>query len=348
VVGSFHDTEEIVVKPLGRRLKHLREYSGATILGDGTVALILDIAGVAAKGGMTSISGSSRAAQLAAKAEDERLQDVLSLLIFHNGSNMPCAVSLDLVQRIERIAPDQVEHLGGRRTMKYRGGSLPLVALSDCARVPPVEDAKDLVVLVAEVGGHEVGLLGAMPVDAIEVRVSVDQSTHRQPGIAGSTLIHDRTTLMVDLFELVDTMHPEWIATRTEITKSSEGKDSKTVLLAEDSDFFRGQVKRFLEEEGFVVLEAPDGEAAWELLLKNLSKVEVVVTDVEMPRLTGLGLTARIRADQRTARLPIIAVTSLAGEEDIAKGKAVGVDDYQVKLDRDKLLASVHAFVSTG
>jgi two-component system chemotaxis sensor kinase CheA len=113
------------------------------------------------------------------------------------------------------------------------------------------------------------------------------------------------------------------------------------VLLAEDSDFFRTQVKRFLEDDGLTVLAAPDGEAAWELLLKNVDKVRVVVTDIEMPRLTGLGLAERIRADARTAKLPIIAVTSLAGEEDTAKGKAAGIDDYQVKLDRDKLLASV-------
>jgi len=100
-----------------------------------------------------------------------------------------------------------------------------------------------------------------------------------------------------------------------------------------------------LEEDGFTVLAAPDGEAAWELLLKNHDRVDVVVTDIEMPRLTGLGLAARIRADERTARLPIIAVTSLAGDEDIARGQAAGISEYQVKLDRDTLLASVHGLV---
>ncbi len=346
VVGSFHDTEEIVVKPLGRRLKHLREYSGATILGDGTVALILDIAGVAAKAGLTSMAGSARATQLAARAEDERLQDVLSLLTFHNGSGLPCALSLDLVQRIERIAPEQIERLGGRRTMRYRGGSLPLVALSDCARVPSVEEFRDLAVLVTSVNGREIGLLGAMPVDTVETRAAIDAITHCQPGIAGSAQIHNRTTLMVDLFELVDVLHPEWSEKQSSAGKAAGSGESRAVLLAEDSDFFRGQVKRFLEEGGFTVLDAPDGEAAWELLLKNLSKVEVVVTDIEMPRLNGLELAARIRADQRTSRLPVIAVTSLAGEEDAAKGRSAGIDDYQIKLDRDRLLASVRSYMS--
>jgi two-component system chemotaxis sensor kinase CheA len=348
VVGSLHDTEEVVVKPLGRRLKQLREYSGATILGDGTVALILDVAGLAAKAGLTSVSGSGRAAELAALADAQRLEDLQSLLLFQNGPGEPCAVPLDLVQRIERIQPSQVERLGSNRTMQYRGGSLPLVTLSDVATVGTPEDQKELVVLVSSCHGHQVGLLAAMPVDVIESRAVVDQSTHKQKGVAGSTIIQGKTTLVVDLHELVDTVHPAWGAARSEIRENTHAVTggAPTVLLAEDSDFFRAQVKKYLEEDGFKVLAAPDGQAAWELLLKNVDKVRVVVTDIEMPNLTGLGLAARIRADARTARLPIIAVTSLASEEDTARGLAAGVNEYQVKLDRDMLLASVHARAS--
>ena len=74
--------------------------------------------------------------------------------------------------------------------------------------------------------------------------------------------------------------------------------------------------------------------------------MKLVVTDIEMPRLTGFGLSQRIRADERTNKLPIIAVTSLAGEDDMAKGKAVGIDEYQIKLDRDRLLECVRSFAS--
>ncbi len=344
VVGAFHDTEEVVVKPLGSRLKNLREYSGATILGDGAVALILDMAGLAEKAKVVSVSGSERAAQLAELEKAQRLQDIHSLLLFHNNPSEPCAVPLDLVQRIERITPDQVEYIGGQRTMQYRGGSLPLVSLSDAASVSPVDHEKDLVVLVSRVGGREVGLLGAMPVDVIELDSSIDQVTQRQRGIAGSAIIHNRTTLIADIYELVDAVYPNWNRERVEmrdVPSTPTGRPA-AVLLAEDSDFFRTQVKKYLEEDGLNVLDAPDGEAAWELLLMNLDAVRVVVTDVEMPRLTGLGLAERIRGDDRTAGLPIIAVTSLAGDEDMARGHAAGIDDYQIKLDRDRLLDSVH------
>ena len=92
------------------------------------------------------------------------------------------------------------------------------------------------------------------------------------------------------------------------------------------------------------MLAAPDGEAAWELLLQNLDEVRTVVTDIEMPRLDGLGLARRIRADDRTAHLPIIALTSLAGDDDIARGKSAGIDDYQTKLDRDRLLEQLREY----
>ena len=96
--------------------------------------------------------------------------------------------------------------------MQYHGGFLPLVTLSDAAQVKPIGDTKELAVMIANIRGHEVGLLGAMPVDVIETSAKIDQTTHRQKGVAGSAIIRDRTALIVDLYELVDAAWPEWAA----------------------------------------------------------------------------------------------------------------------------------------
>ncbi len=343
VVSTFHETEEIVVKPLGRHLKGLREYAGATILGDGTVALILDVAGVAGKAELTSVN--RRTDQAAHASEEGRTDELQSLLLFRNAVDQVCAAPLDSVLRIERITPDRIETVGQRRTVQYRGASLPLVTLSDAAQIQPLADTRDLAVIVSNVHGREIGLLGAMPVDVVESRAVVDRSTHRQTGISGSAIIRDRTTLIADVSELVAALYPEWTQPAEPATTSETSPGSVTLLLAEDSDFFRAQIKKYLEQAGFHVLDAPDGEAAWDLLLDHASQVQAVVTDVEMPRLTGLELARRIRGDERVSSLPVIALSSLAGEEDIAKGKAAGVDDYLVKLDRDQLLTSVNALI---
>jgi two-component system chemotaxis sensor kinase CheA len=140
----------------------------------------------------------------------------------------------------------------------------------------------------------------------------------------------------------VEAVFPEYAAHfQSNVTDARQ----RAVLLAEDSDYFRAQVKRYLESDGYQVIDAPDGEAAWEMLMENAEAVDAVVTDIEMPRLSGLGLTQRIRADGRFANLPIVGLTSLASEDDIARGKAAGISDYQIKLDRDRLLEALHGYL---
>ncbi|MEW6708196.1 MAG: chemotaxis protein CheW [Candidatus Riflebacteria bacterium] len=339
IVDQFFNSEEIVVKPLGRHLKSLQEYAGATIMGDGKVALIIDAAGLAAKAAMRHVAGTDRAAMIAAESTREKTIEALSFLTFHNQPNELCCVPMGLVQRIERIGRNQVEFSAGRRTMQYRGNSLPLVTLSDAADVKPISEDQSLAVIVSSLGNREVGLLVAMPVDVVEAGLNIDRTTHRNKGIAGSAIFHDQVMLVVDLVEIVQTVFHDW--SLNESRGHEIETEGKAILLAEDSDFFRSQVKRFIESEGFHVVEAADGQAAWELLCKMENRIGAVVTDIEMPRLSGLGLARNIRADKRFAEMPIIGLTSLAGEEDIEQGKAAGITDYQIKLDRDRLLDSL-------
>jgi two-component system chemotaxis sensor kinase CheA len=351
VVQAFHNTEEIVVKPLGHHLKESREYAGATILGDGAVALIVDAAGLAAKAELTSATATQRAKERedAEEHENDSDQNGHSLLLFRNAPEEHCAIPLGAVRRIERVKPEQVETAGGRRTMKYRDQSLPLVTLADTAQVERISGARDLAVIVSNIYGREVGLLGAMPVEVADASAAIDSSTHRQKGIAGSAIIRGHTTLIADLVELVDAVYPEWgnkASGHHYTTSSADQGDKATILLAEDSDFFRSQLRHFLEEDGYNVLDAPDGAIAWEMLQKDPEKVQLVVTDIEMPNMNGLDLTRHIRSDTRVARLPVIAVSSLASDEDLALGRSAGVDDYQIKLDRDALMGRVHSLLA--
>ena len=346
VVDQLHDTVEIVVKPLGRHLQGIRDYAGATILGNGEVALILDAVGIAERSG--SMGGAQAAS--ASREVGEETRELQSLLIFHNGPNEPCAVPIELVKRVEKLDPSRVENLGGRRTMQYEGQSLPLVMLKDIAAVSDLEMSQQWVVIVFERAGLPLGLLAAEPLDLIETAADLDTVTLRQPGIAGSVILGGRTTLMVDIFELAASMPGregslQVRAARTQrpVTEHQGQAAAKTptVLIAEDSDFFRNQILRLVESVGYNAFAACDGQAAWELLTEHADEISLVATDVEMPRMDGLSLTRKIRADSRFSGLPIIALSSLAGEEEIARGVAAGVSEYQVKLDRDLFLDSI-------
>jgi two-component system chemotaxis sensor kinase CheA len=227
--------------------------------------------------------------------------------------------------------------------MKYRGGSLALFSIDQVAQVKPMSKKENLLVIVVNIADREIGIMAVGPVDAREISVEIDDQTLKQQGILGSTIIGDHTTLLVDVYGLVRTLNPEWFPDRKAV-QTEEGR-SATILYAEDSNFFRNQVKGFMEEEGYSVIGAEDGIVAWNRLLEHSEEVTLVVTDIEMPNLDGYELSEKIRKDKRFAELPIIALTTMAGEEDIAKGEAVGIDDYQIKLDREKLMRSVHNYL---
>jgi two-component system chemotaxis sensor kinase CheA len=346
VVDKLHDTVEIVVKPLGRHLKGLPDYAGATILGDGRVAVILDIAGLAARAGLTAAVAQAVTRTEAADREVEGDGETYALLLFENGPGEACAVPIYMVSRIERVRAAQIEHLGGRRTMQHRGVSLPVVTLSDVASVGQLAETQAWVVIVFEHAGRLVGLLAAEPLDMIETRLTIDRVTLRQRGISGSTVLKGKTTLIVDILELVEDVAPAQAeAAPPAAAGAAPPAAAPTVLLAEDSDFFRGQIKRLIEAVGYTVMAAEDGQAAWEMLDQHASEIAVVATDIEMPRMSGLDLTRRIRADGRFHDLPVIAISTLAGDEEIARGMAAGVTEYRVKLNKDEVIESIRRAV---
>lgn len=346
VVDQLHDSVEIVVKPLGRHFKECQGYAGATIMGDGHVALILDVAGLGRLGDLNLSAILDHAGQINKDAEETSSKDKHSLFMFRNTPQEYCAVPLDLVARVELIDAKEIEEVSGRRVIKYRGGTLPVFSLDQATNVSMLELSGELIVIVFLMAGHEIGLLATPPVDAIEVYTTIDTFTLKQPGIMGSAIIGDHTTLLVDIFELIETVQPEWFATRgvVELPATDDGEDVGVphLLLVEDSDFFRNQVKKFIEDDGYTVDVAEDGVVAWNMLTADPDSYDLVVTDIEMPNMDGFELAQHIRQDRRFAQMPIVALTSLAGEEDVARGKAVGIDEYQVKLDKERLLQSIY------
>ncbi len=345
VVDELNDSEEIVVKPLGRHLKKCKEYAGATIMGDGRVALILDVGNLAHMAGLTSVESSTRAAEVAvAHAEAQKSsRERHSILLFRSSEDEQFAIPINHVERIEKIKGTDVEEVGGKKVMKYRGGSLVLFTLDQVAKVKPLTQKEDLLVIVVNIADKEVGIMAVGPVDAKEIAVEVDGDTLKQEGILGSTIIGDHTTLLVDVYGLVHSLNPEWFPERNMIRDT--GGEAATILYAEDSNFFRNQVIGFMEEEGYSVIGAEDGVEAWDLLQKHSDNISLVVTDIEMPNLDGYELSEKIRSDPRFSGMPIIALTTMAGEEDVARGEAVGIDDYQIKMDREKLMRRVHSYL---
>jgi two-component system chemotaxis sensor kinase CheA len=346
IVDALLDSEEIVVKPLGQHLQGCKSYAGAAILGDGRVALILDVMGIRTTMHLREAKVTPGAARQHTAQYEQTRQDCQSLLLVRNALSEQFAIPLSLIARIERIAAHAIESSGGHRYMQYRGGTLRLLALEEVAHVAPREDTETLAVLVFTTGGREVGLMVSRIIDVLEAEVTFDSVTFRQPGILGSAILMGRTTLLVDLFGLVAAALPDWVV-KPERVVTPLGTQP-TVLIVEDSHFFAHHIKNFVEEAGYQVCTAVDGLEALQVLEKYGDKISLVLTDIEMPNLDGLGLTERIRHDPRFASLPVLAVTSVYGEGAEKRGVAAGVDEYLIKLDQEKLLTSLAHYITCG
>ncbi len=345
VVDKLHDSEEIVVKPVGRHLKKCTAYAGATIMGDGKVALILDISNLAQ---MAELSTVSEAGQMAREAEEAAAaaKDKAALLTFKNSESEFFAAPLNIVERIERIEASTIEQIGSNRVVQYRGGALPLYELSQVADFKPLEPKDQQEVIVFKIKDRELGLMVTTPIDALEVTLDIDESTLKQPAISGSMIINQHTTLLVDIFEMVKILNPGWFKEEAKVAAEMAESGEKIILFAEDSAFFRNQVKTFMEEDGFKVIEAEDGLIAWELLQERVDEIDIVITDLEMPNMDGFELTKRIKNDPKYSHLTVIALTSLASEAHIEKGRKVGIDEYEIKLDREKLMKVIRQKLS--
>lgn len=351
IVDRLHDSEEIVIKPLGRHLQQCQGYAGATIMGDGRIALILDVSNIARMAGLTSLDGSERALELAEAAKENitKTRDKQALLTFSSSPLEQFGVPLNQVERVEKIKRHHIEEIGGRRVMQYRGGSLPLISIDEVASVMPLADQDDLLVIVFHLAKKDVGLLATGPIDAIEINTDIDDSTLKQPGIMGSAIIAGKTTMLVNIFEIMQVSNPQWFEDHAAYAEIAvDQAQAPTILIVEDSNFFRNQVKGYMDEAGFKVLEGEDGRIAWSVLEEHGDEITMVVTDIEMPNMNGFELTEKIKNDKRFKHLPVIALTTLAADEDIARGKSVGVDEYHIKLDKERLMESVHRYAKSA
>ncbi len=206
IVDGIHDTEEIVVKPLGKLLQHLSMFAGSTIMGDGRVALILDVLGVAQQAGV-AVTQSRPATNVATTKDDHA--DRQTMLLVGLGSERRLAIPLDRVARLEVIPAAEVEWADGQEVFRYRGEILPLLRVHDLlggvGEPPPHADVLQVIV-VAE-GGHLAALVVGRILDAVETTLVVSRGSRRS-GLIGSTVIQDRVTDVVDVPALLELADP--------------------------------------------------------------------------------------------------------------------------------------------
>lgn len=215
VVDEINDTEEIVVKPLSKQLKSLSVYAGATIMGDGKVALILDVMGFAQKAQVVSETKKRKLTAMLDKDQEHR-EETQSLLLFQAGEAGKMAIPLSLVARLEEFEKSRIEYSGDLKVIQYRGQILPLVYLSEVlprlkrmAGSHVEQNSESLHVIVYTENEHSIGLVVERILDILEADQSLEvQHSARREGVLGSIVLQGIVTELLDLRDIVQRKIP--------------------------------------------------------------------------------------------------------------------------------------------
>jgi two-component system chemotaxis sensor kinase CheA len=339
VVDGINDTQEIVVKPLGKQLKGLTLYAGATIMGDGRVALILDVLGIGQRSGvLTELHEQSRAA---GKPEPPAKIEQQCLLLFQSGSFERLAVPLSLVARLEEFPQSVIEQAGGGQVVQYRGHILSLLSLRGVLEPGTADEAMTadpVQVVVFNDGESSVGMVVDEILDVVEEAVTVRQKSSRK-GLLGSAVVGKRVTDFLDLNEVIHAVEGNWF-------EGTKGQSSgKRILVADASAFSRGMIRSGLDMAGFVVHEAANLHEAMRSLEQN--PVDGVVTALDLPPDGGTALLAVLRGRPAWASIPVLAIADSIEMAESSAARSAGFADCQAKSDQAHMLTSVARLVST-
>jgi len=330
VDGVFH-TEEIVVKPMSTMLRHIGLFSGNTILGDGSVILIIDPNGLAQALGTDARPGDQIGRDEDAAQPDEAEQS-MSMLIFRAGSPQPKAVPLSLVTRLEEIDVSRVEFSNGRHLVQYRGHLMPLIPINEEVHLKS-QGTQSL--LVFSDSGRSMGLMVDEIVDIVDDKLKIEVSSGHA-GLLGSAVIKGQATEIIDIEHYLPLAFDDWFRPRP----SHNRRKTHTVLLVDDSAFFRNMLAPVLKAAGYDVTTAPGGEEALALLQRG-RRFDVILTDIDMPGMSGFELAEQLRHEPHMAAIPVIGLSSMISQDFIERGRRAGFHDYVAKFDRQGLIAAL-------
>ncbi len=335
IVDRVYDTEEIVVKPVSEMIKHLDCYSGNTILGDGSVIMILDPNSISKTIGTIAASdtkASDTQAMLGLAGEKE-----INFLLFKSGKGAPKAVPLELISRLEEIEVSNIELAGIDPVVQYRGDLMRLITLGEF-HLPNTELVN---IIVFSYDRKNIGLIVDEIIDIVPAQYDVKLTTKSaaDESCLGSMVIAGKTTDVVDVASILSDLVDQAISDHQ--GKGKKGAENCNLLLAEDSPFFRNLTEPFLAASGYSVTSVENGQEALEILSAHPGRFDILVTDIEMPVMDGLALTMACRKHPVLNTLPIIAYTASESMETMQRSKSAGVDACILKTDRPGLLEAV-------
>ncbi len=335
IVDSVVGIHEIIVRSTPRLLQNCFAYSGHTVLGNGRVCLILDINGLVQILNLKFSEENSACDAMLAKAETSSSASSIKrmctqkMLIFTCAANEYFAIPLELVAIIERITISDLRMVGKKEFCQLKQETISVMRLDAFLPVSKFDETRsDYCLVRATAADYPIGLLTGPDISVIDVDDTFETRMNDAKGILGTFLHQNRLVMLLDLYSILEQHAPDKIKPKKiEFSKAR-------ILIAEDSLFFRRLIEQYIRCDKWELEIAHDGVEAWEMLQSEPGRYQLVVSDINMPRMDGFELATRIREDRRFDQLPLVALTTLSENHYREKGLALGFDRYVVKIDK--------------
>ena len=341
IVEKVYDTEEIVVKPKSALIKNIEIYSGCTILGDGSVVLILDPNGIMKTMGNIRDSDKDKEKEKSGdKLDSMSDEEEIMFLLFKGGGKAPKAVPLELVSRIEEIRMEKTEWAGDKMVIQYRDHLMRLTT-TDNTYTPPAEGVVEVIVFNDE--DKILGLIVQEVTDIVKHPMNI-KSMAGNNGILGSLVIKGMTYDLVDIGYHFSNVFNDWLMGKPLLDKEKESDADvvrKNLLLVDDSPFFRKFMKPILVVANYNVTTAENGKIAFDILKKGETEFDAIITDIEMPEMDGIEFIKACKAEQALSNIPFIALTSFHSGDLSENIDELGFSGFVSKSDRDKLVDTI-------
>ncbi len=340
IVDKVIGNEEIVVKPMHGAVKGLEIYSGATVMGDGRVALILDVEGIARNAGALYFSSLDTDTSGEILKTDENAS--YSVLLFKSGDKEQFAVLLQMIRRIERIDMSKIEKIGDREFITNNGTPIYILRLDKVQNVSACSESKENYLLIPKFSKRPYGILVSEIVDIVEGSFDLTTDSYLTDGCIGTSAIMGHMSLFLDVFKLIELAETDWFDDRKNNVKTKEGKH---ILVIEKNAIYRQLIKKYLETEKFRVTNVLTGKDAIDLInsySENGTIFDMFLSDIELPFVRDGDFIRHIRSFTEYADIPAIGMSAYDTEENIKKSVISGFDKFAVKLDREQLLTIVN------
>jgi len=338
IVDQVMGMQEIIVRSTPRLLEGCTVFSGHTVLGDGRVALILDSNGIVNKLNLEFGEKKKPARQRENKERWDGKQESATqkMLLFNYAEKEYFAIPLELVALIERLDTRDIKVVGDNEFCQFKNETVSVMRLDKFLPISPLSpEHREYCLIRPAAVEYPIGLITGTDVSVLQVAETFETRLDDGNGVVGTFTHQDKLVMLLDLFSIFEKHAPDKLKAEESAT------DNAKILVAEDSLFFRKLISQYMSRPEWDIEIVNDGLEAWERLQQEPTRFNLVISDINMPRMDGFELASRIRDDRRFDRLPLVALTTMSDDHFRQKGLELGFDRYVIKIDKREVRGTV-------